>query len=88
MSNKEPIQDEQDMQGLIPVRVIKPFYEIRSPCPPAGTVGEIFRFDEEYAVVRFPLPMLDQDGGTWLTCGEDENYMRLKFLLDEIEVIE
>lgn len=71
----------------IAVRVVRPFRETRTPCPPAGTVGELYDFDGALACVRFPLPMTDANGDEWLTHGEDTDYMRLKFTLDEIEPI-
>ena len=80
--------DYRDTQGLIPVMVTKPFQALRTPCPPAGTRGEIYKFEGELAFVRFPLPMTDQDGYEWLSHGDDFNYMRLGFKLDEIEVTE
>ena len=79
--------DERDTFGLIPVKVIKPFDNIREPCPPEGTHGEIYRFSDKYAYVRFPLPMTDKEGHVWLTHGTDSDYMRLGFEMDEIECI-
>lgn len=75
----------RDQQGLISVRVVKPFKETRTPCPPKGTEGEIYDFDGDFACVRFALPMTDTNGDKWLTHGEDTDYMRLKFTFDEIE---
>lgn len=80
--------DERDTHGLIPVVVVKPFEAIRTPCPPAGTRGEIYRIDDRYAFVRFPLPLTDTEGAVWQTDGDDEKYMRLGFELDEIEAID
>lgn len=62
--NTETIIDGRDTQGLIPVVVVKPFEAIRTPCPPAGTKGEIYKFEGNYAFVRFPLPMTDTEGTT------------------------
>lgn len=76
--------DERDSDGLIPIVVVKPFEAIRTPCPPKGTKGEIYRFSGDYACVRFPLPMVDTEGDTWHSHGQDTDYMRLWFKLDEI----
>jgi len=72
----------------IPVKVIKPFKETRTPCPPAGTVGELYRDDGDFMAVRFPLPMVDTEGATWLSQGDDTEYMSLLFRIDEIEEVE
>lgn len=80
--------DYRDNQGLIPVRVFKPFDALRTPCPPAGTPGEIYAFDGKFACVRFPLPMVDTEGYTWYSHGDDDDFMRLKFKLNEIEVVD
>lgn len=86
--NTETIIDGRDTQGLIPVVVVKPFEAIRTPCPPAGTKGEIYKFEGNYAFVRFPLPMTDTEGTTWLSHGTDYDYMRLGFELDEIAAVD
>lgn len=76
----------RDESVVIPVRVVKPFDEVRTPCPPAGSIGELYRDDGELLAVRFPLPMTDQDGNIWESQGDgSDNYMRLKFKIDEIE---
>ena len=67
------------------VRVIKPFKPSRCPCPVIGTVGERFSIDQGYWWVRFRLPFTCTDGQTWLP--GDEEYMNIRFLDDEIEVI-
>ncbi|WP_432782885.1 hypothetical protein [Vibrio parahaemolyticus] len=87
-NNNAEIVDERDTQGLIPVVVVKPFDSIRTPCPPAGTKGEIYKFEGNYAFVRFPLPVTDTAGATWHSHGSDYDYMRLGFELDEIEVVD
>jgi hypothetical protein len=71
----------------IKVRVIKPFKELRTPCPPKNTVGELYNFDGQYACVQFPLPMTDAEGNVWETQGDNYDYMKLKFELDEIELV-
>ena len=73
------------MEDIISVVVTKPFEACRTPCPPAGTKGELYRFDGDFACVRFPLPMVDTEGATWLTQGCETDYMRLQFKMDEIE---
>jgi hypothetical protein len=79
--------DELDSQGLIPVQVVKPFEATRTPCPPKGTYGEIYRFDGDYVCVRFPLPMIDTDGDVWHSHGDNTDFMRLKFKFNEISEI-
>lgn len=70
------------------VRVIKTFNEVRTPCPPAGAIGEWYDIGVLYCHVRFPLPMIDQDGAVWESHGQDDDYMKLKFLPDEIELVD
>ncbi len=70
------------------VRVIKTFNEVRTPCPPVGTIGEWHDISIKYCRVRFPLPMTDQDGIVWESHGQDDDYMKLKFLPDEIELVD
>lgn len=70
----------------IEVRVVKTFDAIRTPCPPAGTLGEWYDVDGDFYRVRFKLPLTDKDGTRWLSHGGDEDFMRLKFLSDEIEL--
>ena len=74
------------MDDIIQVRIVRTFRSVRTPCPPAGTVGELYDFDEAFALVRFALPLVDQDGATWLSHGDDTQYMHLKFLPEEIEL--
>lgn len=71
----------------IPVRIIKTFEATRTPCPPLGTIGEWYDIENEFYCVRFRLPFLDKDGVQWLTQGDDEDFMRLKFLPDEIALV-
>ena len=73
---------------FIIVEVVKPFEATRTPCPPAGTKGELYDFDGEFACVRFPLPMKDTSGAKWLSHGQDDNYMKLKFKMDEIKSLD
>ncbi len=68
------------------MKVIEVFSEVRTPCPPVGTVGEWYDTDGKYCCVRFLLPMEDTEGATWLSHGQGDDYMRLKFLPDEIEL--
>lgn len=70
-----------------PVRVIKTFDEARTPCPPVGACGELTAMVGRFYLVRFPLPMTDMDGAVWETQHDATDYMRLKFLPDEIEII-
>lgn len=74
--------------SVIPVRVIKTFEATRTPCPPLGTPGEWYDIAGDFCCVRFRLPMIDSNGGEWLTQGENEDFMKLKFLPDEIALIE
>ena len=73
------------MKDVIIVEVVKTFDEVRTPCPPVGTKGELYGFDGDFARVRFPLPMIDKDGAKWFSQGSDEEYMKLKFKIDEIK---
>lgn len=75
------------MEDTISVVVVKPFEECRTPCPPAGVVGELYNFDGDFACVRFPLPMVDTDGEIWKSHGQETDYMRLKFKMNEIEAL-
>lgn len=72
-------------KNIIDVIVVKPFNSLRCPCPPKGTKGELYDFQGKYACVRFPLPMVDNNGTVWTSHGQDTDYMSLKFLLDEID---
>lgn len=72
----------------IPVRIIKTFEATRTPCPALGTIGEWYDISGDFYCVRFRLPMVDKDGGRWLTQGDDEYFMRLKFFPDEIALVE
>jgi hypothetical protein len=80
-----PLRTEVDPPK--PVRVIKTFDEARTPCPPVGTCGELTAMVGRFYLVRFPLPMTDMDGAVWETQHDATDYMRLKFLADEIEII-
>ena len=71
---------------VIPVKVIKEFEAVRTPCPPIGTVGECYRLDDKYVAVRFPLPMKDTEGAEWLSQGDNTDYMKLLFAYDEVEL--
>ena len=77
--------------NTIEVTVIKPFNELRTPCPPAGTIGEIYNFDGKFSCVRFLKPMVDQEGTIWTKEFDEEDdineYMFLKFLTDEISLV-
>lgn len=75
-------------QAVIKCEVVKPFYEVRTPCPPAGTKGEIYDVDGEFFNVRFPLPMIDTRGDEWHGKDDGDEYMFLKFTADEIKEIE
>ena len=76
-----------ELNGIISVVVIKPFNELRTPCPPEGTVGELYDIKAGFYCVRFKKPMVDTEGGIWSKSDEDSDepeYMMLKFKEDEI----
>lgn len=78
-------------EDIIHIEVVKPFEKDRTPCPPAGTPGELYNVDGKFYCVRFEKPMTDQNGGVWPKSDEDEDikeYMFLKFYEDEIKVID
>lgn len=78
---------EQETTGdVIDVVVIKPFEAVRTPCPPAGTIGQLYRFADGRACVRFMKPMTDTEGGVWPP-SHDGDAIELQFEMDEIELV-
>jgi hypothetical protein len=71
------------------VRVIKPFDADRTPCPQKGTVGIVYRVDDDgFICVAFFLPMWDTRGNEWLSQGNNSIFMRLRFFPDELEIVD
>jgi len=74
------------------VTVVKPFEATRTPCPPAGTIGQCYDLTTDWVKVRFRKPVLDTNGGEWPPVDdsptEPDNYLFLLFHIDEVALIE